>query len=185
MRKLGLIASSIAASDLGQIKEEVRRIDAAGADLIHIDIMDGVFVPNITFGPWILDVVRSVSELPLDCHLMVSRPQDWIPLLAQAGANTITVHIESTPHMHRQIETIKKFGKRAGVSFNPGNPVSEVEELLEWADVVQVMGVDPGFSGQEFLPNALRKVRRLQDLRETRKYDIEIDGGVKDRKSVV
>jgi len=178
MKGLALIAPSIAAAELGQIRDEVRSIELAGADLIHIDIMDGVFVPNLTFGPWILDVVRSVSELPLDCHLMVSRPQDWIPLLAQAGANTITIHIESTPHIHRHIETIKKLGKKAGVSFNPGNPVSEIEELLDWVDIVQVMGVDPGFSGQEFIHNALRKVGQLSRLRESREYLIEIDGGV-------
>lgn len=178
MRRAGLIAPSIAAADLGRIREEVRSIEAAGADLIHIDIMDGVFVPNLTFGPWILDVVRSVSSLPLDCHLMVTRPQDWIPLLAQAGASTITVHIESTPHIHRMIETIKSLAKKAGVSFNPGNPVCEIEELLEWVDVVQVMSVDPGFSGQEFIQNALRKVSSLKRLRETRKYLIEVDGGI-------
>src|SRR5665213_2500427 len=101
MKNPGLIAPSIAACDLGQLREEVRSIEAAGADLIHIDIMDGVFVPNLTFGPWILDVVRSVSELPLDCHLMVSRPRDWIPILAQAGADYITIHVESTTHVHR------------------------------------------------------------------------------------
>ena len=178
MRKGGLIAPSIAAADLGRIREEVRSIEAAGADLIHIDIMDGAFVPNLTFGPWILDVVRSVSSLPLDCHLMVTRPQDWIPLLAQAGASTITIHIESTPHIHRQIETIRSLGKKAGVSFNPGNPVCEIEEILDWVDIVQVMSVDPGFSGQAFIHNALSKVSALKRLRESRNYLIEVDGGV-------
>jgi ribulose-phosphate 3-epimerase len=176
--KGGLIAPSIAAADLGRLREEVRGIEAAGADLIHIDIMDGSFVPNITFGPWILDVVRSVSNLPLDCHLMVSHPRDWIPTLAQAGADCITIHIESTPQIHRQIENIKKLGKRAGISLNPGNPISLIEELLGWVDVVQVMSVDPGFSGQSFLPNALKKVRRLDDLRGEQKYWIKVDGGI-------
>ena len=178
MKQVRVIAPSIAAADLGCIRQEVLSIQAAGADAIHIDIMDGAFVPNLTFGPWILDVVRSVSDLPLDCHLMVSRPQDWIPALAQAGADTITVHIESSPHMHRQIDSIKKLGKKAGISFNPGNPVSLVEELLDWVDVVQVMSVDPGFSGQSFLANALQKVRHLASLRGQRKYLIEVDGGI-------
>jgi len=180
MRKIGLISPSLMSADLGRLREEIRSVEAAGADLLHIDIMDGVFVPNLTFGPWILEVVRSVSALPLDCHLMVSRPEDWIPRLAEAGASSITVHIESTPHIHRQIETIQKLGKKSGVSFNPGNPVSVVEELLDWVDIIQVMDVDPGFSGQVFLTNALRKVRQLAELRGGRNYLIEVDGGVTD-----
>ena len=178
MKRTGLIAPSLAAADLGCLKEEVRSLEAAGADLIHIDIMDGAFVPNLTFGPWILDVVRSVSSLPLDCHLMVSRPQDWIPILAQAGADTITIHLESSPHLHRQIDSIKKTGKRAGVSFNPGNPVCLVKELLDWVDVVQVMGVDPGFSGQSFISNTLTKVQELKEFRQSRLFQIEVDGGI-------
>ena len=109
---------------------------------------------------------------------MVSRPQDWIPIFSQAGADTITIHIESAHPIHRYIESIKKFGRKAGVSFNPGNPVSFIEELLDWVDVVQVMSVDPGFSGQDFISNALRKVRHLADLRKARKYLIEVDGGI-------
>lgn len=178
MKRTGLIAPSLAAADLGCLKEEVRSLEAAGADLIHIDIMDGAFVSNLTFGPWILDVVRSVSSLPLDCHLMVSRPQDWIPILAQAGADTITIHLESSPHLHRQIDSIKKTGKRAGVSFNPGNPVCLVKELLDWVDVVQVMGVDPGFSGQSFISNTLTKVQELKEFRQSRLFQIEVDGGI-------
>jgi ribulose-phosphate 3-epimerase len=177
-RKTGLIAPSLAAANLGRIEEEVRAISAAGSDLIHIDIMDGVFVPNITFGPWILDVVRKVSSLPLDCHLMVSRPADWIPILAAAGAHTITVHIESTPHIHRVIETIKSLGKKAGVSFNPGHPVCLMEELADWADVIQVMTVDPGFSGQKFIEASLKKVSHLRDVRGARNFIIEVDGGI-------
>ena len=177
-RKTGLIAPSLAAADLGRIKEEVRTIVDAGADLIHIDIMDGVFVPNITFGPWILDVVREVSSLPLDCHLMVSRPADWIPILAAAGAHTITVHIESTPHIHRVIETIKSLGKKAGVSFNPGHPVCLMDELIDWVDVIQVMSVDPGFSGQNFIETSLKKISHLRDIRGSRDLLIEVDGGI-------
>lgn len=178
MKRAGLIAPSLAAADLGRLQDEVRSIEAAGADLIHIDIMDGAFVPNLTFGPWILDSVRKVSDLPLDCHLMVSRPRDWIPVFAQAGADSITIHIESTAHIHRQLESIKKFGKKAGVSLNPGNPISLIEELLDWVDIIQVMSVDPGFSGQSFISNALGKVRCLEGLRKSRKYLIEVDGGI-------
>jgi len=178
MKRTGLIAPSLAAADLGCLREEVRSLEAAGADLIHIDIMDGAFVPNLTFGPWILDVVRSASNLPLDCHLMVSRPQDWIPILAQAGADTITIHLESSLHLHRQIDSVKKAGKRVGVSFNPGNPVCLVKELLDWVDVVQVMGVDPGFSGQSFISNTLAKVQELKELRQSRLFQIEVDGGI-------
>lgn len=173
-----LIAPSILAADLGALREEIKLVEFAGADRIHIDIMDGVFVPNISFGPWIVDLIRAESDLPLDCHLMVSRPADWIPLVAKAGADSITVHIESTNHIHRHIETIKKLGKKAGVSFNPGNPVMLVEELLDWVDVVQVMSVDPGFSGQNLISNAIKKVRQLAELRCNRKYLIEVDGGV-------
>lgn len=178
---MNVIAPSILSADLGNLRQEVKDIESAGADMIHVDIMDGVFVPNISFGPWILEVIRSVSLLPLDCHLMVSRPQDWIPLVAQAGADTITIHIESTAHIHRHIETIKKLGKKVGVSFNPGNPVSLVEELLDWVDTVQVMSVDPGFSGQSFISNALKKIRQLKQLRGEREFLIEIDGGVNDK----
>jgi len=178
MKRVGLIAPSIAAADLGKLRDEVRELESAGVDTIHIDIMDGAFVPNLTFGPWILDVIRSVSHLPLDCHLMVTRPQDWIPIFAQAGADRITVHIESTPHIHRHLESINKLGKKAGVSLNPGSPVSLVEELLDWVDVVQVMGVDPGFSGQDFIPNTVEKVRRLTEVRGSRTYLIKVDGGV-------
>jgi len=173
-----LIATSIAAADLGNLSSEIRNIERAGADIIHVDVMDGVFVPNLTFGPWILEVIRSVSQIPIDCHLMVSRPQDWISVFAKAGADQITVHIESTFHIHRSIDEIRKLGKRVGVSFDPGNPVCLVEELLDWIDVVQVMSVEPGFSGQEFIVNTLGKVRRLYDLRQQRKYLIEVDGGV-------
>ena len=179
MTDSGLIAPSIAAADLGRLREEVRSLELAGADLLHVDVMDGAFVPNLTFGPWVLDVIRSVSDLPIDCHLMVTRPQDWIQIFAQAGASRIIVHVESTPHIHRHIESIKALGKNAGVSFNPGNPVSLIEELLDWVDLVQVMSVDPGFSGQSFLENTLKKVRLLKALRGSRKYEIEVDGGIK------
>jgi ribulose-phosphate 3-epimerase len=174
----GKIAASIAAADLGKLREEINDIDAAGADAIHIDIMDGSFVPNLTFGPWVLDVVRSVSRLPLDCHLMVTRPSDWIPILADAGADFITIHIESTPHIHRQIEAVKKLGKNAGVSINPGTPISAITELLDWVDGVQIMSVDPGFSGQLFLRNSLKKIEALRALREDRAFRIEADGGI-------
>ena len=181
MKKKSFIAPSILSADLGNLRQEVKDIEAAGADSIHVDIMDGNFVPNISFGPWILDVIRSVSRLPLDCHLMVNRPQDWIPLVASAGADSITVHVESTTHIHRHIETIKKLGKKAGVSFNPGSPVSLIEELLDWVDRVQVMSVEPGFSGQSFIPNALKKIRQLNELRGERNFLVEIDGGVNDQ----
>jgi ribulose-phosphate 3-epimerase len=174
MNKPGLIAPSIAAADLGKLSAEIQNLHEAGVDLIHVDIMDGVFVPNLSFGPWIIDVIRKVSDLPIDCHLMVSRPADWILPVASAGADTITIHVESTPHIHRHIESIRKLGKKAGVSFNPGNPVSLIEPCLDWVDSVQVMGVDPGFS-----ENTIEKIQSLYSLRQSRDYLIKVDGGIR------
>jgi len=175
-----IIAPSILSADFSRLGEDVSRVAQAGARWIHVDVMDGHFVPNITIGPLVVKAVRGVTDRVLDVHLMIENPDFYIPDFAQAGADWITVHQEACPHLHRSIHLIKDQGKKAGVSINPATPVSLLEDILGEVDLVLIMSVNPGFGGQKFIPNALEKVKKLKDMAREQKADflIEIDGGV-------
>jgi ribulose-phosphate 3-epimerase len=175
------ISPSILSADFARLGEEIRAIDVGGADYIHIDVMDGHFVPNITIGPLVIDAVRKVTAKPLDVHLMIENPDLYIADFAQAGADLITVHEEAVPHLHRTIQLIKSLGKKAGVSLNPATPVSTLDVILDDLDLVLLMSVNPGFGGQSFIPATLAKISALRQRIEERGLDVEIevDGGVK------
>jgi ribulose-phosphate 3-epimerase len=173
-----LIAPSILSAQFACLGEEIKSVEAGGADWIHVDVMDGHFVPNLTFGPLIVQAIRPLTQLPLDCHLMVSNPEEWVEPFAKAGANTITVHAEATPHLDRLLRQIRELGCKAGVSINPASPLSLIEEVLGLVDLVLVMSVNPGFGGQKFIESAVTKVERLVELRKKRSFLVEIDGGV-------
>lgn len=174
------IAPSILSADFARLGEEVRAVTAAGADYIHIDVMDGHFVPNITVGPGVVKALRPHSPLPFDVHLMIAPVDAYVPDFAAAGADIITVHPEAGPHLHRTLQLIKSLGKKAGVSLNPATPVEAVDYVLDAVDLVLVMSVNPGFGGQKFIPYALKKIRRLKQLRQEMRltFRIEVDGGV-------
>lgn len=174
------IAPSILAANFSKLAEEVREVDQAGAGLIHIDVMDGHFVPNITMGPIVVEALRPVTKLPLDVHLMIENPDAYIPAFIEAGASIITVHQETCSHLHRTIQLIKDGGAKAGVVINPATPVEFIKEVLPIVDMVLVMTVNPGFGGQSFIYEALPKVSTLNQWRQENDYhyEIEIDGGV-------
>ncbi|MFD2646509.1 ribulose-phosphate 3-epimerase [Devosia albogilva] len=172
------IAPSILSADFGRLAEEVAAIDAAGADYIHVDIMDGHFVPNISFGPAVMASVRQVTQKPFDVHLMVAPVDPYIAAFAKAGADVITVHAEAGPHLHRTLQAIRAEGKNAGVAINPGTPVSAVEAVLDDIDLLLVMSVNPGFGGQAFIPGTLDKLRQARALVGNRPIEIEVDGGI-------
>jgi len=175
------IAPSILSADFSCLGEEVRAVDRAGADYIHVDVMDGHFVPNITIGPLVVDALRKVTGKPLDVHLMIENPDRYIPDFASAGADIITVHQEAVPHLHRTVQQIKSLGKRAGVSLNPATPVETLDVILEDLDLVLIMSVNPGFGGQTFIPSALDKIRVLRQRITQRGLatELQVDGGVK------
>lgn len=174
------IAPSILSADFSRLGEEIRDAIAAGADLIHIDVMDGHFVPNITVGPLIVKAVKKVSSIPLDVHLMINEPDRYIRAFAESGADLITVHSEACIHLHRSIQNIKEFGIKAGVSINPATPLSDIEFILPFVDLVLLMSVNPGFGGQEFIPEVISKIRRLRRMIDDNGYkvNIEVDGGI-------
>lgn len=176
-----LVAPSILSADFGRLAEEVRAVEEAGADWIHVDVMDGHFVPNITIGPLVVEGVRPYTKLPLDVHLMIEKPDRYIEDFAKAGADIITVHLEACPHLHRVISMIKSAGRRAGVSLNPSTPVSALESILPEVDMALLMSVNPGFGGQSFIPGSLDKARKLRLMIEHMglDMDIEMDGGIK------
>jgi ribulose-phosphate 3-epimerase len=174
------IAPSILSADFGRLAAEVKAVEDAGADVIHVDVMDGHFVPNITLGPLIVKAIKPVTTLPLDCHLMISDPDSYIEAFADAGADWITVHVEACVHLHRTIQAIKALGVKAGAVLNPATPLSTLDYVLEDLDLVLLMSVNPGFGGQGFIPSALRKIRELKAMIQDRGLDIpiEVDGGV-------
>lgn len=174
------IAPSLLAADFLRLGEEVRSAQLAGADRLHLDIMDGVFVPNISFGPGVVAAVRRATQLPLEAHLMIQQPQQYVGEFVQAGATTVQVHVENTPHLHRTIEHIKGLGARAGVVLNPATPAEAIVEILADVDVVLVMTVNPGFGGQRFIPATLGKIRRLAALIADHcpGCELEVDGGI-------
>lgn len=174
------IAPSILSADFSRLGEEVQAVERAGADLIHIDVMDGHFVPNITIGPLVVQAVRKVTALPLDVHLMISSPDQYIEEFARAGSDLITVHVEAGVHLNRTINLIKKQGVKAGVSLNPATPLSALDYVLEEVDMVLLMSVNPGFGGQFFIPNVAHKISRLREIIDVRNVpvEIEVDGGI-------
>jgi ribulose-phosphate 3-epimerase len=176
------IAASILSADFARLGEQVTAAADGGADWIHVDVMDGHFVPNMTIGPLVVEALRPITDLPLDVHLMIEEPDRMIPLFAQAGADCITVHQETCPHLHRTLQVIKELGVKAGVTINPGTPLSVLDEILPEVDLVLIMSVNPGFGGQSYIPASTDKIarlRRMLDERGSPGAELEIDGGIK------
>ena len=182
-QKSVVVAPSILSADFSRLGDEVRAIDEAGADWIHVDVMDGRFVPNITIGPLIVEALRPVTKKPLDVHLMIVEPEKYVEDFAKAGADIISVHAEhnASPHLHRTLGQIRELGKQAGVVLNPGTPLELIEYVLELCDLILIMSVNPGFGGQKFIPGVVPKIQKLRQMCDERGLDpwIEVDGGLK------
>lgn len=177
---MALLSPSLLSSDFSDLRSQIRILELGNSDLIHLDIMDGNFVPNITFGPVIVNAINKITDLPLDTHLMISRPDDFIEEFYKAGSDIITVHQEAVIHLHRTIMKIKSLGAKAGVSINPSTPVYTLQDILSEVDLVLVMSVNPGFGGQKFIQNSLKKISELRNLKEKNNFNylIEVDGGI-------
>jgi ribulose-phosphate 3-epimerase len=182
VKKPAQIGASILTADLLNLSDEIQRCEAAGIDFFHLDIMDGMFVPNITFGPIMVETVRRVTDLPLDVHLMIEAPERFLSAFIEAGATTLTLHTEATGHLHGALQTLKRHGVRAGVTVNPATPLVMLEEVLPIADQLLIMSVNPGFGGQTFIPGALRKIERAFEMieRVNPACNLEVDGGIKE-----
>ncbi|AYA75375.1 ribulose-phosphate 3-epimerase [Bacillus sp. Y1] len=174
------IAPSILSADFSKLGEEIKDVERGGADYIHVDVMDGHFVPNITIGPLIVEAIRPITKLPLDVHLMIDNPDQYIEAFANAGADYLTVHVEACKHLHRTIHYIKSFGVKAGVVLNPATPVQTIEHVIDDIDMVLLMTVNPGFGGQKFIEQVLPKIRQVKELVDKKglSVEIEVDGGV-------
>jgi ribulose-phosphate 3-epimerase len=183
---MAILAPSILSADLSNLAQQIRLTEMGGADWIHCDVMDGHFVPNLTFGPIVVDAVRRSTQLPVDVHLMIKNPDNLLDKFVKAGANYLTVHYEEVVHLNRTINRIIELGCKAGVAINPSTPVKSLEDIAEFADLVLVMSVNPGFGGQSFIPNVLKKIKELVELRKklNSKFLIEIDGGI-DNKTIL
>jgi ribulose-phosphate 3-epimerase len=177
----GLLAPSILSADFTRLGEEIALAEAGGADWVHVDVMDGHFVPNLTMGPSIVEACRRATDLPLDVHLMMDNPEDYLKLFADAGASGLSVHVETCPHLHQTISSIKQLGLRAGVVLNPSTPLSSLSEIVTEVDLILIMTVNPGFGGQDFIDNSIAKIRAACDLRDSKtdsQVYIEVDGGI-------
>lgn len=175
------VAPSILSADFANLKGQIEKLEKGGADYIHLDVMDGNFVPNITFGPPLIKKIRNITDIPFDVHLMIEKPERYIEDFVKAGADIITVHVEASVHLHRTIEAIKSCGVKAGVALNPATPLSSIEYVLEYLDLVLIMTVNPGFGGQKFIESTKRKIRKLRQIVDEKNLNllIEADGGIK------
>ncbi len=175
------IAPSILSADFAHLADEIKAVEEAGADIIHIDVMDGHFVPNFTIGPPIVAAIKKVARRPLDVHLMMTNPDDFIPEFVEAGSDYLTVHVETCPHLHRTVQSIKERGIKAGVTLNPATPISSVEPILSEVDLLLIMSVNPGFGGQKFIPSVMDKIKAARKMIDAQglKVELEVDGGLK------